>query len=269
VAANKRVRLQASGKPAQPLTAPVGDIEAESQPRLAKTGALVAERLRSQIVRGELNVGDRLPSEDELTAHYGIARTTLREALRILESQHLIEIRRGRGGGPVITRPEVDSLAAGTAVLLQLQGTTVGDVDRARAMVEPQLAAQLAANHTQADLDALTETVALAATAAENQDRMAFGLAVAQLHEMVMERAGNNTMALFSRLMHGIVERYYIGSASTADGEQMQRAVRSYRKLISLIEAGDGPAVEEHWRKQMAFTSTRRDPHAPLDLFEA
>ena len=95
---------------------------------------------------------------------FGIARTTLREALRILESQGLLEIRRGRTGGPVVTMPRIDSLAEGLAVTLQLQGTTVGDLDVARQLIEPRLAARLATSHTVEDVAALHAAVDRAAT---------------------------------------------------------------------------------------------------------
>src|SRR5213078_3000693 len=113
---------------------------------------VVAERLRRQIARGELTIGQRLPPEDKLTATFGIARTTLREALRILESEGLLEIRRGRAGGPVVTMPQIGSLAEGLAVTLQLQGTTAGDLDAARQLLEPSLVGWLAASHTDDDL---------------------------------------------------------------------------------------------------------------------
>ncbi len=237
--------------------------------RALKTGEVVADRLRRQIARGELLVGDRLASEEELTAHFGIARTTLREALRILESQQLIEIRRGRGGGPVVTMPAVDSLALGIAVLLQLQRTTVGDLDQARAIIEPRLAAELARCHSQDDLDALAAAIQAADDAAENDDRQAFGAAVVVLHETIVERAGNETLALFSRLLHTLVAQYYLGSAFNAADSQMRRAVRSYRRFLSLVADGDAAGAEGHWRKQMAYTSSNQDGDAVLDLFEA
>ncbi|MDQ1431505.1 MAG: GntR family transcriptional regulator, transcriptional repressor for pyruvate dehydrogenase complex, partial [Actinomycetota bacterium] len=130
-------------------------VNPDQQIRMPKTGEVVAERLRRQIARGELTIGQRLPPEDELTAVFGIARTTLREALRILESQGLLEIRRGRAGGPVVTMPKIDSLAEGLAVTLQLQGTTAGDLDIARQLIEPRLAGRLAQSHTTDDLVAL------------------------------------------------------------------------------------------------------------------
>ena len=76
-----------------------------STSRRPKAHERVANILRDRIVTGELAAGDRLPPEDELTTQFGIARTTLREALRVLESQGLLLIRRGRGGGPVVTHP--------------------------------------------------------------------------------------------------------------------------------------------------------------------
>jgi len=270
VAAKKTARTRVARTSLAPGREPAtAAIEAGAPLRARKTGEVIADRLRRQIVRGDLQVGDRLPSEEELTAHFGIARTTLREALRILESQQLIEIRRGRGGGPVVTMPAVQSLALGMAVLLQMSATTVGDLDRARAMIEPQLAGELARSHGPDDLAALEAAVNAAAVAARNEDRLAFAAAVTQLHETIMERAGNTTMAVFSRLLHELVEHYYLDSAASADPPTMQRAVRSYRKFVKLVESGDAATAEDHWRKQMAYTSEKRPQNAVLDLFEA
>jgi GntR family transcriptional repressor for pyruvate dehydrogenase complex len=236
--------------------------------RLPKTGEVVADRLRRQIVNGDLAIGHRLPPEEELTAVFGIARTTLREALRILESQGLIEIRRGRGGGPIVTMPRVDSLAQGLAAVLQLQQTTIGDLDEARQLVEPRLAGRLAASHSDADLLALRAAVDQAHRAAQANDRRAFALAAAAVHETIMERAGNTTLATISRLLHELVQEYYVASASRSDHETLLRAVRSYRKLVRLVESGDVDATEDHWRKQMLFTIGRRDHDEVLRLFD-
>jgi GntR family transcriptional repressor for pyruvate dehydrogenase complex len=243
-------------------------VSPDQQIRMPKTGEVVAERLRRQIARGELTIGQRLPPEDELTAVFGIARTTLREALRILESQGLLEIRRGRTGGPVVTMPKIDSLAEGLAVTLQLQGTTAGDLDVARQLIEPRLAARLADAHTADDLVALQTAAERAARAADASDRVAFGAAAVAMHETLMERAGNTTLTTFSRLLHALVAQYYVTSAALSDQEKMQRAVRSYRKLVRLIDAGDADGAEEHWRKQMTFTIEGWQRNQRVDLFE-
>ncbi|HNI35288.1 MAG TPA: GntR family transcriptional regulator, partial [Microthrixaceae bacterium] len=103
----------------------------------AKTYAVLAVELRDRILNGELAEGERLPVEDDLVEQFGVARSTLREALRVLESQGLITIRRGRGGGPVVTHPDLAPISMALAVSLQLQGTTVADLDEARRLIEP------------------------------------------------------------------------------------------------------------------------------------
>ncbi len=244
------------------------DHDHEQAPRPPKTGEVVANTLRRRIVNGELAIGERLPPEEELTAVFGIARTTLREALRILESQGLIEIRRGRGGGPVVTMPDDENLAQGMAVLLQLRRTTVGDLDEARQLIAPSLAAALAASHTDDDIVALTCAIDAASDAAEADDRHAFALAAALVHETIVERGGNTTLATISKLLHELVQQYYMTSVRHTDQAMMRRAVRSYRKLVRLVEAGDVEKTEEHWRKQMRFTVQRHDAEQPLRLFD-
>ena len=126
---------------------------------MRKAGEVVAERFRRQIANGTLVIGHQLPSEEELTTMFGIARTTLREALRVLESQGLLEIKRGRGGGGIITMPRLDNLSQSLALVLQLQHTTLGDLDDARMMIEPPLAGRLASQHSDEDLEVLSAIV--------------------------------------------------------------------------------------------------------------
>ena len=81
--------------------------------RSPKTAELVARTLRRMVVDGQLKDGDFLPNEAELMSHFGVSRPTLREAVRVLESERLVEVRRGsrtgargRGPGPeIVARP--------------------------------------------------------------------------------------------------------------------------------------------------------------------
>jgi GntR family transcriptional regulator, transcriptional repressor for pyruvate dehydrogenase complex len=239
----------------------------ELNSRSVKTAEVVADTLRRQIVRGDLAIGDNLLPEDELTSAFGIARTTLREALRILESEGLLTIRRGRGGGGTVTAPDVEHLAKGLAVALQLERTTIGDLDDVRQLLEPQLAGRLARQYTPEDMRAISDAIDVAAEAAEAEDTSAFGRASAVVHETLMERSGNRTLATLSRLLHELVQEYYLNAASRSDAALMQRAVRSQRKLINLIEEGNADAAEAHWREHMSYTIDRQDRSEPLDIF--
>jgi GntR family transcriptional regulator, transcriptional repressor for pyruvate dehydrogenase complex len=225
-----------------------------------KAHEVVADQIRQQIVEGVLVEGQRLPPEDDLTVQFGVARTTMREALRVLESQGLLEIRRGRGGGPVVTHPDLDPISRALAVALQLQGTTVADLDAARQMIEPEIAGQLARMHDAIDLSALGAAVDGAAKAADDTDRLAFALAAVEVHEVLVESAGNTTLATLTRLLQGMLRSYYASGLDAVDPELMQRAVRGYRKLIRLIEAGDAAAATAHWRATMEYTIGGHDP---------
>lgn len=218
-----------------------------------KTGETVAAGIRQRIATGDLKIGDRLPTEEELTESFGIARTTLREGLRILESQGLIQIKRGRGGGATVTMPDLDRLAEPLAVMLQLRHTTAGDLDEARRLIEPQLASWLAKNHTDDDLAALRAVVGTASLAADANDHETFGLAAAKMHSTIIERGGNNTLSVISQLLHKLMIDRYTTAAMNADQALMRRAVRSYWKLVDLITDGEAERASAHWEKQMTW----------------
>lgn len=232
-----------------------------------KTHELVAEQLRQRIMNGELEIGERLPPEDELNQHFGIARTTLREALRVLESQGLLEIRRGRGGGPVVTKPDLEPAATALAIALQLEGATVRHLHEVRRMIEPSAAGKLAHEHTVADMAALNQAIGLAEVAAEAHDTRSFGEAAASVHETLLERTANPALSIISQLIHDLVWRYYADRAAATSQEMMKRAVRSYRRLVRYIEDGDVVGATDHWRSQMDFTS-RASGNERLSLFE-
>src|SRR5687767_4152226 len=103
--------------------------------RVPKAAELVATNLRRQIVRGELKEGDTLATESQLLEEYGISRPTLREAFRILESESLIEVRRGSRGGARVRLPDLKVGAQYTGLLLQVRGVTLKDVYDARMMI--------------------------------------------------------------------------------------------------------------------------------------
>src|SRR5947207_956952 len=237
--------------------------------RAPRTSELVADSIRSQVARGELVPGERFPSEDQLMEVFGVARTTLREALRILESEGLVEVLRGRRGGPRVTRPSIEHLAKGFALTLQLDGVTMGDVYEARLMVEPQLAGMMAQEKSPAALDELRAAIDRAAAAADAGDGIAFGEAAAEVHVAIAERSGNTSLAIFAKLLHELVAQFYRRTGSRADPAERKRAVKSYRRLYDLIEAGDAEAAEAHWRRQMAYTGKGAgdERHQPVDLF--
>jgi GntR family transcriptional repressor for pyruvate dehydrogenase complex len=116
--------------------------------RAPKTAELIASHLRGQIVRGELPTGQTLPSEGALMETFGVSRPTLREAFRILETESLINVRRGSRGGARVVAPDVAVAARYVGLLLQVTRTTIADVQQARMVIEPAAAGLLASRRT-------------------------------------------------------------------------------------------------------------------------
>lgn len=128
--------------------------------RTPKTAELVAGTLRRMIVDGQLTDGDFLPHETELMDHFQISRPTLREAVRILESDRLVELRRGSRTGARVRIPGPEIVARPAGLLLELSGATLADVMTARIAIEPRAARILAEYGTDGAHRTLVDTIA-------------------------------------------------------------------------------------------------------------
>jgi GntR family transcriptional repressor for pyruvate dehydrogenase complex len=115
-----------------------------------KAARMVAETLRERILRREVPIGAHLPPVDDLLAEFGVSRATLREALNSLESEGLVQLRRGPGGGAIVTAPDGLAIMRALESLLRFEGTTVEQLMEVRVVVDP-LAVRLAAEEADAD----------------------------------------------------------------------------------------------------------------------
>ncbi len=101
---------------------------------------MLADELRADITSGRLQPGERLPPEPELCVKTGVSRSTVREALRLLASQHLIVTTRGVTGGSFVAHPDAeqlaDGLATGFTLLTQSHGVGLADLLELRRALE-------------------------------------------------------------------------------------------------------------------------------------
>ena len=115
----------------------------------------VADALMERILDRTLSHGDRLPSETELARQFGVNRSTVREAVRELQSNGLLGRRRG-SKLLVVTRPEADHVAEGVSRALVLHDVTYRDVWESLTILEPPMAEAAARRRTDADLALIT-----------------------------------------------------------------------------------------------------------------
>jgi DNA-binding FadR family transcriptional regulator len=120
----------------------------------------VADAIKEWVVQQKLQQGDRLPGEAELIARFGMAKSTIREAMRILEAQGLIETRTGPGGGSFVGEVSADRAKALLANYFYFKDLSVADIYQLRRVLEPELAASLAGRLTEAQLAELEAVVA-------------------------------------------------------------------------------------------------------------
>ena len=110
----------------------------------------IVRQVKALIAEGRLKSGDQLPPERDLAAQFKVSRTSVREALRTLESLGLIEIRPGEG--TFVREVSVESLIEPLAHVILSQREAVGELFEARRLLEPALAGLAARRATQDDL---------------------------------------------------------------------------------------------------------------------
>jgi GntR family transcriptional repressor for pyruvate dehydrogenase complex len=117
-----------------------------------KASDVLANELRERILSGDFPEGTPLPPERELVVQTRMSRTTVREALRILEVQGLIRIKAGRAGGAFVQRPGEESVASSLELLIRGRQIRLISVHETREAIEPMCARLAAQNRTPGDL---------------------------------------------------------------------------------------------------------------------
>jgi len=209
----------------------------QSAVRVPKAAELVAADVRRQIVRGTLRAGDVLPGESALLEIYGVSRPTVREALRILESERLLSIRRGAHGGARVQQPDVAVIGRYSTLLLQIRDTTVVDLLRARQALEPPAVRLLAARGDviRADRSGL------------------------EFHQRLVEIAGNHTLALFTGALVAIVQRQAMAHSA---GDDIRVALADdagghHDRVVELVAAADTGGAEALWHRHVTEAADR------------
>ena len=154
----------------------------------------VADRIRATIFRDKLALFQRMPSERDLAAQFGVSRVVVREAIRTLESSGLVTVKKGPKGGIFVAqdyeRPIVDTVTN----LLAGGEATLDNLFEMRLLIEPYAAARLAERGSEADFASLEGRI----TAAEHEhgaDR-SVRHAYIDFHRQIIRLAGNPLLAI-------------------------------------------------------------------------
>jgi len=193
----------------------------------------VVTQIRDLISQGRLKAGDQLPSERELSETFKVSRTSVREALRTLETKGLIISRTGMGN--FIADLPIEALIAPLATLLIEEKTALADIFELRKLIEPHIAALAAERATKDDVDRLKRILA---RQGEAVDRGETGVeADAELHFAIGQATQNQA---FEKLVSGLMEILSQSREESLQTPDRRRAsIESHRKILSAIERHD------------------------------
>jgi len=184
--------------------------------RPLKASESVARDIVDDIVVDRLREGDNLPPETAMLQQYGVSRETLREALRLLEVQGLISIRRGPGGGPIVGAVDPANLGRVSTLYYHLAGATYGELFEAWIICEP-IIAELAAANPQRDLVRASMEPYLELHGPEDEPLEEFVVRHSEFHTVVGSLARNKVLQLSLMATGQIVTHHVISNADPRD----------------------------------------------------
>ncbi|MCU1380184.1 MAG: GntR domain protein [Acidimicrobiales bacterium] len=238
------------------------------QPRLAE---MIAGQLRQRILDGDLPDGGSLPSLDKLVQEFQVSPPPVREALRILEHERLITVRRGAVGGAVVHRPRADAVGYVLGLVLESERVRTADLRAALAELQPVCAAMCARRADRGRVvvprlvdacDRMAETI---------DDPRVMEPWSRQFHGELIAGCGNDTLVLVVGALEQLwssqdeawTHRVAVADESP-DIDLRRQGLRAHLDITAAIEEGDAEAadrlVRDHMHDPRIFTARTRGP---------
>jgi len=234
--------------------------------KVPKASDVLANELRERILTGEFAEGMGLPPERDLVVQTRMSRTTVREALRILEVQGLIRIKSGRTGGAFVQQPGEEAMASTVNLLIRGRQIRLAALLETREAIEPYCAELAATHRTEGDL-ADIETANVALRESEG-DLNGFLEANVDWH-VAVARASHNE--LLSGLMMALSRAIF---AATLDegfvsDEVRKHAIHAHETITVAIREGDSAAALRRMKRHVysyAEEALKADKRAAIEV---
>lgn len=198
---------------------------------------VVAEQLLNHILSANLGEGEALPSERKLARALFVSRGVLRESLRLLEVQGVIDVRPGRGGGIRIRRPTVDGVARDLALMVRWERTNVSEVIKARQMLEGTCIRELCRSCPPTRLERLHR--AASRRGIGQRDYTPYN----RFHHILVASANNRVVTQMYRALHRALYCHIQPPPALSAGHH-ETNVRAHEAIVEAIEARDAEAAQ-------------------------
>jgi len=207
----------------------------------------LSARIERMILSGQLKPGDSLPTETALAERFGVNRSTVREAIRLLEQEGLVS--RTTGRRLQVDMPGLFDLAPRASRALLLQHVTFLELWEVALVVEPLAARMAASTRSDADLAAIEDNIATTAHAVERQ------LPTAD-HDVafhaLLARASGNRMLMLAREPVSLLYAPTLGQVEARLPQAAARNLDAHRQLYAAIHDQDAEQAEQCMRWHLA-----------------
>lgn len=226
--------------------------------RSDKISEKLARQIVDDILAQGLEAGSMLPAEAEMMKVYSVGRSTLREALRLLEVQGLLTMKPGPRGGPMLMQLSVGDFARNAKVHLRLRGTTYREILEARLAIEPLMARMAAEAQNPEGLEHLRAAIA-AADAIDPSDQHGWQQVSDLFHATIASMSGNSVLDLLGMFLR---EVYISKPRAPITPTGMRSDVQEvHRAIAEAIFAKDGVAAERLMHDHMKYYAKASDKH--------
>jgi GntR family transcriptional regulator, transcriptional repressor for pyruvate dehydrogenase complex len=224
-------------------------------PKVPKASSVLANEIRRRILVERRPVGSELPNEAQLIEESGFSRATVREALRLLEDDGLISIKRGAQGGIKVARPDASPVSRSMAMMLALSDTPMRHLFAYRLILEPAAAAiaAVAANDEQRDRLLALATPSPADPVIHNVN----------FHLVLAEATDNEFFKVSLHAMHELNEwhSHNEGLSST----ELSATVTAHARIAEHISKGNAVGAERAMRRHIEVFQEVMEAHGRLD----
>ena len=202
----------------------------------------VARLLLERIVRDDMSSGDTFGTEAELLEQYDVSRPTLRESLRILESQGVLSLRPGPRGGIIVGRPSIEMLSHTLSVYLRLNRVPLVEILRARIAIEPALVRDAAVHGTDEQFARMESSIERLEAATDDDNALIYR-ENREFHNIIAEASANPVLAVFWETICSMASGE--GERNITFSERNRRAIaKAHREILDACKSRDPDAAQ-------------------------
>jgi DNA-binding FadR family transcriptional regulator len=230
----------------------------------------IVEQIEEALARGDLSPGQRLPSERELVVQFAVSRSTVREALRVLESNGVVRSRPGDPNGPEILPYSHSALRKQLVRLARVDELSLSELIGFR-MIMDGAAIQLASRLRTTEQLAEMENTLVAMRAAIEGDFEGFSEADVAFHDVVARASRNSLIQVCNEVVRGVVFSLISDKISHASNSRalMVKSLQHHTKVVDAIRTGDGYAAVRLARQNLYEYYANYVPKADRDQLRA